>query len=81
MLLYLLPQCAENKELQEKIYLLQQQLASTSGDKSSLSEQCASEEYVEELRRKILSQVITGSWILNGHGIRVLRSSTLLQFD
>lgn len=50
--------CAENKELQEKIYLLQQQLASTSGDKSSLSEQCASEEYVEELRRKILSQEI-----------------------
>ncbi|KAG5547840.1 hypothetical protein RHGRI_013503 [Rhododendron griersonianum] len=51
-------QCAENKELQEKICILQQQLASTSGDQSSLSGQYTSEEYVEELRRKIQSQEI-----------------------
>ncbi|KAG5547842.1 hypothetical protein RHGRI_013503 [Rhododendron griersonianum] len=50
--------CAENKELQEKICILQQQLASTSGDQSSLSGQYTSEEYVEELRRKIQSQEI-----------------------
>ncbi|KAE9448282.1 hypothetical protein C3L33_19830, partial [Rhododendron williamsianum] len=50
--------CAENKELQEKIYILQQQLASSSGDQSSLSGQYTSEEYVEELRRKIQSQEI-----------------------
>ncbi|XAR72777.1 Plus-end-directed kinesin ATPase [Bertholletia excelsa] len=50
--------CAENKELQEKINLLQQQLASSSGDKCSSSEQCISEEYVDELRKKIQSQEI-----------------------
>ncbi|KAI8554198.1 hypothetical protein RHMOL_Rhmol05G0080200 [Rhododendron molle] len=50
--------CAENKELQEKICILQQQLASTSGYQSSLSGQYTSEEYVEELRRKIQSQEI-----------------------
>ncbi|KAI8028427.1 hypothetical protein LOK49_LG02G03740 [Camellia lanceoleosa] len=48
--------CAENKELQEKINLLDQQLASGSGGKSSSSEQCISEEYVDELRKKIKSQ-------------------------
>ncbi|KAL7206800.1 hypothetical protein ACSBR2_019498 [Camellia fascicularis] len=50
--------CAENKELQEKINLLDQQLASGSGGKSSSSEQCISEEYVDELRKKIKSQEI-----------------------
>ncbi|XP_042501458.1 kinesin-like protein KIN-7D, mitochondrial isoform X1 [Macadamia integrifolia] len=51
--------CSENKELQEKVELLQQQLASVIGDKSSLSsEQCISEEYKEELKRKIQSQEI-----------------------
>ncbi|XP_010263861.1 PREDICTED: kinesin-like protein KIN-7D, mitochondrial isoform X2 [Nelumbo nucifera] len=49
--------CAENKELQEKILLLQQQLASVSSDKSS-SDQCFSEEYVDELKKKIQSQEI-----------------------
>uniref|UniRef100_A0A5B7A9E3 Putative kinesin-related protein 11 isoform X1 n=1 Tax=Davidia involucrata TaxID=16924 RepID=A0A5B7A9E3_DAVIN len=49
--------CSENKELQEKIDLLQRQLASVTGDKSSISsEQCVSEEYVDELRKKIHSQ-------------------------
>ncbi|XP_042509490.1 kinesin-like protein KIN-7D, mitochondrial [Macadamia integrifolia] len=51
--------CSENKELQEKVLLLQQQLASVMGDKSSLcSEQCISEEYINELKRKIQSQEI-----------------------
>ncbi|KAA8546024.1 hypothetical protein F0562_020525 [Nyssa sinensis] len=51
--------CSENKEMQEKIDLLQQQLASVTGDKSSLSsEQCVSEEYIDELRKKIQSQEI-----------------------
>ncbi|KAK6916622.1 Kinesin motor domain [Dillenia turbinata] len=49
----------ENKELQEKVDLLQQQLASVIGDKSSmLSEQGESEEHVDELQRKIQSQEI-----------------------
>ncbi|GFY94971.1 kinesin motor family protein [Actinidia rufa] len=48
--------CAENKELQEKIKLLQQQYTSTNG--SSTFEQYASEEYVEELRKKIQTQEI-----------------------
>ncbi|XP_059654084.1 kinesin-like protein KIN-7D, mitochondrial isoform X2 [Cornus florida] len=50
--------CSENKELQEKIELLQQQLASGTGDKLSSSEQCISEEYVDDLRKKIQSQEI-----------------------
>ncbi|KAF3435771.1 hypothetical protein FNV43_RR22863 [Rhamnella rubrinervis] len=46
--------CAENKELQEKVNILEQRLAmSVSGDKSSLSsEHCVSEEYAEGLKRK-----------------------------
>ncbi|KAK9287325.1 hypothetical protein L1049_015740 [Liquidambar formosana] len=49
--------CSENKELQEKVNLLQQQLASVAGDKSSLSsEQSVSEEYVDELKKKVQSQ-------------------------
>ncbi|KAL7002649.1 Kinesin-like protein KIN-7D, mitochondrial [Sarracenia purpurea var. burkii] len=48
--------CADNKELLEKINLLQQRLASPSCDKSPPSEQCISEDYVEELRKKIQSQ-------------------------
>ncbi|XP_043712622.1 kinesin-like protein KIN-7D, mitochondrial isoform X2 [Telopea speciosissima] len=51
--------CSENKELQEKVQLLQQQSASVMGDRSSFSsEQCISEEYMEELKRKIQSQEI-----------------------
>ncbi|KAK6946305.1 Kinesin motor domain, partial [Dillenia turbinata] len=51
--------CLENKELQEKVDLLQQQLASVISDKSSmLSEQGVSEEHVDELKRKIQSQEI-----------------------
>lgn len=53
-------QCSENKELQEKVHTLEQQLASFSGDKMSHTpEHAVSEEYVDELRKKIQSQVIT----------------------
>ncbi|XVF45366.1 hypothetical protein PTKIN_Ptkin02bG0200100 [Pterospermum kingtungense] len=49
--------CSENEELQKKVNLLEQQLASISGDKlSSSSENGISEEYVEELRKKVQSQ-------------------------
>ncbi|KAL8540178.1 hypothetical protein ACS0TY_001670 [Phlomoides rotata] len=50
---------AENKELQDKILFLEQQLASTSGEKmSSASEMCVSDEYMDELRKKMQSQEI-----------------------
>jgi centromeric protein E len=53
-------QCSENKELQEKVTLLEQRFASLSGDKAPLnSEHNASEEYVDELKKKVQSQVIT----------------------
>lgn len=52
-------QCSENKELQEKIYHLEQQLLSVKAEKSFPSvEQRVSAEYVDELRKKIQSQVI-----------------------
>lgn len=48
---------AEIQELQEKVILLEQRLASRSGDKVSLSsEQGANEEYIDELRKKIQTQ-------------------------
>ncbi|TQD99413.1 hypothetical protein C1H46_014983 [Malus baccata] len=51
--------CAENMELQEKVDQLERRLASVSGERSSpSSEHCASEEYVEELQKKIQSQEI-----------------------
>ncbi|XVE67034.1 hypothetical protein DITRI_Ditri08aG0127800 [Diplodiscus trichospermus] len=51
--------CSENEELQGKVNLLEQQLASLSGEKLSLSsEQGISEEYVDELRKKVQSQEI-----------------------
>lgn len=49
-------QCAENVELHEKVNQLERRLASVSGETSS--EHCVSEEYVEELKKKIQSQVI-----------------------
>ncbi|GLT30633.1 hypothetical protein SLA2020_054240 [Shorea laevis] len=49
--------CAENQELQEKFNLMEQRLASLSGDKSLLSfEQGTNEEYVDELRKKVQTQ-------------------------
>ncbi|XP_044509375.1 kinesin-like protein KIN-7D, mitochondrial [Mangifera indica] len=51
--------CSENKELQEKLNLLEQRLASVTSDKSSgSSEHGVSDEYVDELRRKVQSQEI-----------------------
>jgi len=59
-------QCSENKELQDKVTLLEHRLASLSGDKASVnSEHNMSEEYVDELKKKVQSQVITNILQLN----------------
>lgn len=51
-------QCAENKELQEKSLLLEQELTSiSSGKKTPASEICGSDECADELRKKVQSQV------------------------
>ncbi|KAE8008578.1 hypothetical protein FH972_005076 [Carpinus fangiana] len=51
--------CSENKELQEKVNILEQRLISVTGDKSSISsEQSVSEEYIDELKKKIQTQEI-----------------------
>ncbi|KAF5954763.1 hypothetical protein HYC85_007619 [Camellia sinensis] len=69
---------AENKELQEKISLLQQQLASTSSGKSSPSEWCPSEEYVDELRKKIQSQEIENEKLKLEH-VQILEENSGLR--
>jgi len=52
-------QCAENKELQERICTLEKQLASFTGNKLSVpSEQGMTDEFTEELKKKVQSQVI-----------------------
>ncbi|KAJ4716594.1 Kinesin-like protein [Melia azedarach] len=51
--------CSENRELQEKVNLLEQRLASLTGNKSSGSfEQSISEEYADGLRKKVQSQEV-----------------------
>ncbi|GAA0149458.1 microtubule binding motor protein [Lithospermum erythrorhizon] len=50
--------CIENQELLEKTSLLEQQLASISGDKSLLFEPRMSDENIDELMKKIQSQEI-----------------------
>ncbi|KAG8643964.1 kinesin-like protein KIN-7D, mitochondrial isoform X2 [Manihot esculenta] len=51
--------CSENKELQEKIKILEQQLASLSYDKTPLTaDHGVPGEYVDELKRKVQSQEI-----------------------
>lgn len=51
--------CSENKELQEKVNILEQRFASAPGDKLSMSsEQFVSVDYVDELKRKIQTQEI-----------------------
>ncbi|XP_055833971.1 kinesin-like protein KIN-7D, mitochondrial isoform X3 [Solanum dulcamara] len=51
--------CLENKELQEKICHLEQQIAAVKAEQAyPSSERCVSDEYVDELRRKIQSQDI-----------------------
>ncbi|KAA8536054.1 hypothetical protein F0562_028532 [Nyssa sinensis] len=68
--------CSENNELHEKIDLLQQQLASVNGDKSSLSsEKCISEEYVDELRKKIQAQEIENDKLKLEH-IQILEENS-----
>ncbi|KAL5855921.1 hypothetical protein ACOSQ4_005723 [Xanthoceras sorbifolium] len=50
---------SENSELQEKVNLLEHRLASVIGDKSSRSfEQGISDEYIDELRKKVQAQEI-----------------------
>ncbi|KAJ6402867.1 hypothetical protein OIU84_014884 [Salix udensis] len=50
--------CSENKELQDKMTLLEQRLASLSGDKASVNSEHMSEEYVDGLKKKVQSQEI-----------------------
>nr|XP_034902361.1 kinesin-like protein KIN-7D, mitochondrial isoform X4 [Populus alba] len=51
--------CSENKELQDKVTLLEHRLASLSGDKASVNSQHnISKEYVDELKKKVQSQEI-----------------------
>ncbi|KAH6789395.1 Kinesin motor family protein [Perilla frutescens var. frutescens] len=51
--------CAENKEMEDTILHLEQQLASvSSGNKSYPSENCVPDEYSEELRKKVQSQLV-----------------------
>lgn len=62
LLFYWKFQCAENMELQEKITRLEQQLASVTSEKVSppptpIPQQSIQDEYVDDLRRKIQSQV------------------------
>ncbi|CAA0807660.1 Kinesin motor family protein [Striga hermonthica] len=48
--------CAENKELEEKINRLEQELASVSSDNRSIPENHVTDEFTEELRKRIQSQ-------------------------
>jgi len=52
-------QCTENKELHEKVNLLEQRLNAVSSEKSSpsCSNKAVSGEYADELKKKIQSQV------------------------
>ncbi|TKY67605.1 Kinesin-related protein 11 [Spatholobus suberectus] len=50
--------CSENRELQEKVKLLEQHLATVGGTSLVLTDQCPSGEHIDELKRKIQSQEI-----------------------
>ncbi|KAL4037853.1 hypothetical protein IC575_001454 [Cucumis melo] len=51
--------CAENRELQDKVELLEHQLASVTSNKLTCSpENCCQEKYIEEFKKKIQSQEI-----------------------
>lgn len=51
-------QCSENRELWEKVKLLEHQLATVpSGTSLMLTDQCQFGEHIDELKRKIQSQV------------------------
>lgn len=69
----------ENKEFQDKVNLLQQQLASVTGDKSTFSsEQCISEEYVDELRKKVQSQEVENERLKLDH-VKILEENSGLR--
>ncbi|KAL0454138.1 UNVERIFIED_CONTAM: Kinesin-like protein KIN-7D, mitochondrial [Sesamum latifolium] len=71
--------CAENKELQEKILRLEQQLASVSGDKmASPSEMCISDEYADGLRKKMQSQEIENEKLKLEH-VQILEENSGLR--
>ncbi|PIN04884.1 Kinesin-like protein [Handroanthus impetiginosus] len=71
--------CAENKELEEKIIQLEQQLASASGEsKPSLSQNCVPDEYTDELRRKIQSQEIENEKLKLEH-VQILEENSGLR--
>ncbi|CAJ1933603.1 unnamed protein product [Sphenostylis stenocarpa] len=50
--------CSENRELLEKVKLLEQQLAMVTSTSLMLADQCPSGEHIDELKRKIQSQEI-----------------------
>ncbi|XP_057456471.1 kinesin-like protein KIN-7D, mitochondrial [Lotus japonicus] len=50
--------CSENIELQEKVKLLEQQLATATSGNLVLTDQCPSGEHIDELKRKIQFQEI-----------------------
>ncbi|KAL0376181.1 UNVERIFIED_CONTAM: Kinesin-like protein KIN-7D, mitochondrial [Sesamum calycinum] len=71
--------CAENKELQEKILRLEQQLASVSGDKmSSPSGMCRSDEYADGLRKKMQSQELENEKLKLEH-VQILEENSGLR--
>ncbi|KAJ9537874.1 hypothetical protein OSB04_030607 [Centaurea solstitialis] len=60
--------CSENKELQERITLLEQQLAAARSEKPSLSsKQHGSKEYVDQLQMKIQIQVMENEKLKREH--------------
>ncbi|XP_010271503.1 PREDICTED: kinesin-like protein KIN-7D, mitochondrial [Nelumbo nucifera] len=68
--------CSENKELQEKVELLQQQLALALSEKSTY-EKRFSEEYVDELKKKIQSQEIENEKLKLEHVLLMEENSGL----
>eukprot|EP00268_Persea_americana_P022805 TRINITY_DN22601_c0_g1_i1.p1 TRINITY_DN22601_c0_g1~~TRINITY_DN22601_c0_g1_i1.p1 ORF type:complete len:1106 (-),score=268.84 TRINITY_DN22601_c0_g1_i1:302-3619(-) len=68
----------ENKELQEKVFLLQQQLNSVMGNKPQLpADQLVSEEYVEELRKKTQCQELENEKLKTSHAQLIEENSGL----
>ncbi|XP_073272728.1 kinesin-like protein KIN-7D, mitochondrial isoform X2 [Primulina huaijiensis] len=71
--------CVEIKELLEKIAHLEQQLASVSSDKvPSSSEQCVSDEFPDELRKKMQSQEIENEKLKLEH-VQILEENSGLR--
>ncbi|XP_073139566.1 kinesin-like protein KIN-7D, mitochondrial isoform X2 [Henckelia pumila] len=71
--------CVENKELLEKFAHLEQQLASVSSDKvPSASEQCVSDEFPDELRKKMQSQEIENEKLKLEH-VQILEENSGLR--